>query len=69
MATGTVKWFNATKGYALPILGDLLSYTVASIFSWMVSPLVFRRIFSPRAVPQRAARVTVGLVQQRARKS
>jgi len=41
------------SGPALPILGDLLSYTVAPFFSWIISRLAFRKIFSPRAVPQR----------------
>ena len=41
------------SGPAVPILGDLLSYTVAPIISWAILPAAFRKIFAPRSVPQR----------------
>jgi hypothetical protein len=41
------------SGPALPVLGDLLSYTIAPIISWAILPAAFRKIFAPRAVPQR----------------
>ena len=41
------------SGPAVPVLGDLLSYTVAPIISWAILPAAFRRIFAPRSVPQR----------------
>ena len=41
------------SGPAVPVLGDLLSYTVAPIISWAILPAAFRKIFAPRSVPQR----------------
>ena len=41
------------SGPAIPVLGDLLSYTIAPIISWAILPAAFRKIFAPRAVPQR----------------
>ena len=41
------------SGPAVPVLGDLLSYTVAPIISWAILPAAFRKIFVPRSVPQR----------------
>jgi pimeloyl-ACP methyl ester carboxylesterase len=40
------------SGPAIPILGDLISYTVAPIISWAILPGAFRTIFAPRSVPQ-----------------
>lgn len=40
------------SGPAVPILGDLVSYTVAPIIAWAVLPGALRKIFAPRAVPQ-----------------
>ncbi|OSI79078.1 MULTISPECIES: alpha/beta fold hydrolase [Bradyrhizobium] len=37
---------------AVPVLGDLLSYTIAPIVSWAILPAAFRKIFAPRSVPQ-----------------
>jgi pimeloyl-ACP methyl ester carboxylesterase len=39
------------SGPAVPILGDLIRYTVAPIISWAILPMVFRKIFEPRSVP------------------
>ena len=41
------------SGPAVPVLGDLVSYTVAPLISWAILPAAFRKIFAPRAVPQR----------------
>ena len=41
------------SGPAVPVLGDLVSYTVAPLLSWAILPAAFRKIFAPRAVPQR----------------
>jgi pimeloyl-ACP methyl ester carboxylesterase len=41
---------------AIPVLGDLVSYTVAPIISWAILPATFRKIFAPRSVPQRFKR-------------
>jgi pimeloyl-ACP methyl ester carboxylesterase len=40
------------SGPAVPILGDLLRYTVAPIISLAILPLLLRKIFAPRPVPQ-----------------
>jgi pimeloyl-ACP methyl ester carboxylesterase len=40
------------SGPAVPILGDLLRYTVAPIISLAILPLSLRKIFAPRPVPQ-----------------
>ena len=40
------------SGPAIPILGDLISYTVAPLISWAILPGAFRKMFSPRSVPQ-----------------
>lgn len=37
---------------AVPVLGDLVSCTVAPIISWAVLPGALRKIFAPRSVPQ-----------------
>lgn len=36
---------------AIPVLGDLVSYTVAPIISWAILPGALRKIFAPRSVP------------------
>jgi len=41
-----------TSGPAIPVLGDLVSYTVAPIISWVLLPGALRKIFAPRSVPQ-----------------
>lgn len=40
------------SGPAIPVLGDLVSYTVAPIISWAVLPAALHKIFAPRSVPQ-----------------
>jgi pimeloyl-ACP methyl ester carboxylesterase len=50
----TLRWdVWLMSGPAVPVLGDLLSHTVAPIISWAILPTAFRRIFAPRSVPQR----------------
>jgi pimeloyl-ACP methyl ester carboxylesterase len=39
------------SGPAVPVLGDLMRYTVAPIISWAILPALFRKLFAPRAVP------------------
>jgi pimeloyl-ACP methyl ester carboxylesterase len=39
------------SGPAIPIVGDLIRYTVAPIISWAILPGAFRKLFSPRSVP------------------
>lgn len=41
------------SGLAVPILGDLLRYTLAPIISWTILPSAFRKLFVPRSVPQK----------------
>lgn len=38
---------------AIPVIGDLLRYTVSPLIGRMIWPLMARRIFSPALVPQR----------------
>ena len=50
----TVRWdVWLMSGPAVPVLGDLVSYTIAPIISWAILPGAFRKIFAPRSVPQR----------------
>jgi len=39
------------SGPAIPVLGDLVRYTVAPIISWAALPALFRKLFAPRSVP------------------
>jgi pimeloyl-ACP methyl ester carboxylesterase len=39
------------SGPAVPILGDMLRYTLAPIISFAILPLLLRKIFAPRSVP------------------
>jgi pimeloyl-ACP methyl ester carboxylesterase len=49
----TLRWDAwLMSGPAIPVLGDVISYTVAPIISWAILPAAFRKIFAPRAVPQ-----------------
>lgn len=43
----------AMSGPAVPILGDVLRYTLAPIASRLLWPLMLRKIFGPRKVPQK----------------
>jgi pimeloyl-ACP methyl ester carboxylesterase len=38
---------------ALPIIGDILRYTVSPLFGWLTMPLFKRMLFSPAQVPAR----------------
>ena len=40
------------SGPAVPVLGDLLRYTIAPIISWTMLPVLFRKLFAPRSIPQ-----------------
>jgi pimeloyl-ACP methyl ester carboxylesterase len=39
------------SGPAVPLLGDLIRYTVSPIISWAIMPTLLRKLFAPRAVP------------------
>lgn len=36
---------------ALPLLGDLMRYTISPIISWAITPKLMRTLFAPRAIP------------------
>ncbi len=36
---------------ALPLLGDLMRYTISPIISWAIMPKLMRTLFAPRAIP------------------
>jgi pimeloyl-ACP methyl ester carboxylesterase len=38
---------------ALPVIGDILRYTISPLLNWLTMPLVKRALFSPGAVPAR----------------
>jgi pimeloyl-ACP methyl ester carboxylesterase len=38
---------------ALPIIGDILRYTISPLLNWLTMPLVKRALFSPGSVPER----------------
>jgi pimeloyl-ACP methyl ester carboxylesterase len=40
------------SGPAVPILGDLVRYTLAPIVSWAILPRLLRKLFAPRTVPR-----------------
>jgi pimeloyl-ACP methyl ester carboxylesterase len=39
------------SGPALPLLGDLMRYTISPIISWAIMPKLMRMLFAPRAIP------------------
>ncbi len=41
------------SGPAVPVLGEILRYTIAPVLGWLVAPLTIRSLFSPRPVPGR----------------
>src|SRR3954470_12684839 len=41
------------SGPAVPILGDLMRYTVAPIISWAMLPGILRKLFAPRRISER----------------
>ncbi|WOH63431.1 alpha/beta hydrolase [Bradyrhizobium sp. BWA-3-5] len=48
----TQRWdFWMLSGPAIPVLGDLVRYTVAPIISWAILPGLIRKLFAPRSVP------------------
>ena len=50
----TPRWdFWLMSGPAVPVLGDIMRYTVAPVISWAILPALLRTIFAPRSVPGR----------------
>jgi pimeloyl-ACP methyl ester carboxylesterase len=48
----TWRWdFWMMSGPAIPVLGDIMRYTVAPAISWAILPSLIRKIFAPRSVP------------------
>jgi pimeloyl-ACP methyl ester carboxylesterase len=41
------------SGPAIPVIGDVISYTVAPIISRLIWPLILRRLFAPAPVPEK----------------
>jgi pimeloyl-ACP methyl ester carboxylesterase len=39
------------SGPAVPVLGDMMRYTLAPIISWAILPALLRKLFAPRSVP------------------
>lgn len=37
---------------AIPLLGDLIRYTISPLVGWLIAPLVFKQIFSPAKVAE-----------------
>jgi pimeloyl-ACP methyl ester carboxylesterase len=42
-------------GPAIPVLGDLMRYTISPLLGWLLAPMVFRKIFAPAPVTSRFA--------------
>jgi pimeloyl-ACP methyl ester carboxylesterase len=42
-------------GPAIPVLGDLMRYTISPLLGWLLAPKVFRKIFAPAPVTTRFA--------------
>jgi pimeloyl-ACP methyl ester carboxylesterase len=43
----------ALSGPAIPVIGDILSYTLSPIISRLMWPLVMRKLFGPSAIPEK----------------
>jgi len=41
------------SGPAIPVLGDLMRYTISPVLGWLLSPLVFRKLFAPQKITKR----------------
>jgi len=41
------------SGPAIPVLGDILRYTIAPLLGWLMAPPVFRKLFAPEKVTKR----------------
>jgi pimeloyl-ACP methyl ester carboxylesterase len=39
------------SGPAVPLIGDLMRYTISPVISWAIMPKIIRTLFAPRAVP------------------
>jgi pimeloyl-ACP methyl ester carboxylesterase len=53
----TPRWdFWLLSGPAIPIIGDVLRYTIAPIFSLAILPALLRKIFAPHPVSQKFKR-------------
>ena len=40
------------SGPAIPVVGDLVRYTIGPILSCAILPMAFRKLFAPRSVPR-----------------
>lgn len=39
------------SGPAVPVVGDLMRFTISPLIGWLITPLVFKSLFSPSKVP------------------
>jgi pimeloyl-ACP methyl ester carboxylesterase len=39
------------SGPAVPVIGDLMRYTISPMISWVIMPKIVRTLFAPRPVP------------------
>ena len=44
------------KVAAMPVLGDILRYTISPLLGWLTGPLVLKTVFAPSKVPERFKR-------------
>jgi len=50
----TRRWdFWLMSGPAVPVLGDLMRYSVAPVISWAILPALLKVLFAPRSVPNK----------------
>lgn len=46
---------------ALPVVGDVMRYTISPLLGWLMLPAIMRRIFGPAPMPERFAAFPFGL--------
>jgi hypothetical protein len=47
-------WF--LSGPAIPVVGDLMRYTVSPVLGWLMMPKLLRKLFAPSPIPERFQR-------------
>jgi pimeloyl-ACP methyl ester carboxylesterase len=40
------------SGPAIPVIGDIMRFTLSPLIGWLVAPLAFRLVFSPAKIPE-----------------
>jgi len=41
---------------AIPVIGDLLRYTISPVLAWITGPIVLKKLFEPSKVTERVKR-------------